>query len=79
MCSYTMPVSSAGAADRDVGKVKRCGTARSDVLIDQNLVSVRVYSHKAGGSLRSLIHFRDQRYAPGLQLALQITNVGEGT
>jgi hypothetical protein len=52
--------------------------SRSDALIDQNRVSVRVHGNKAAGPGRILIRLVHQHDALGLQLARQIANVGEG-
>jgi hypothetical protein len=55
-----------------------CGAANSDVLIDQNRVPVWIHGNKAGGPGRMLICLIHEHDALGLQLALQIANVGEG-
>jgi len=48
------------------------------VLIDHDRVPVRVNGNKAAGPGRMFVCLIHQRYALGLQLALQIANVGEG-
>jgi hypothetical protein len=51
--------------------------ARSDVLVDDDRVAVRIDDHEAPRPGAGLIDLGDERHAPRLQLALEVTDVGE--
>ena len=48
------------------------------MLINENLISIRVYGHEAGRPGGLLIRLLEQFHALRLQLALQFADIGEG-
>ena len=54
-----------------------CATTVSHVLIDEDRVSIRVHRDEAGRPRRALVRLLLQLHALGLQLALQLADVGE--
>ena len=53
------------------------GSPNSDVLIDENLVSVGVKRDQTGGTRRALIRLLRQFHALGLKTALEFAHVRE--